>query len=75
MDLRTFFYKHPYANMVTIVFLFSSLVTALYAVGLIPGVGTTEPGLARLTMITGILLVVTVAVWIVAISFGSADER
>jgi hypothetical protein len=74
MDLRNLFYKHPYANMVTVVFVFSILVTIFYFFGLIPGVRKTLPGFARLRLITGVLFAVTVAVWIAAIGLGSVDD-
>jgi CDP-diglyceride synthetase len=73
MDLRTFFYKHPFANMVTIVFLFSLVVLAFYFFGMIPGVRKTLPELSRLLTIVGVLLVVTAASWIVAIGLDSGD--
>jgi hypothetical protein len=67
MDVRAGFYKHPYATMVTGVFLFSLLVTVLYFFGLISG----EP--KTLLTITGVLLIATAATWITAISLSSDD--
>ena len=67
MDPRTVFYKHPYATMVTAVFLFSLLITALYFFGLYPGVPETRPKLDGLLTITVILFVATAVTWITAI--------
>lgn len=66
--MRTGFYKHPYATMVTVVFVFSLLVTAVYFFGLIPGERKSQPVFIRLLAITGILLITTVVTWIAAIS-------
>ncbi|MFC6865347.1 hypothetical protein ACFQGE_18020 [Halomicroarcula sp. GCM10025817] len=67
MDPRTVFNKHPYATMVTAVFLFSLLITAFYFFGLYPGVPETQPKLDRLLTITVILFVATSVTWITAI--------
>ena len=74
MDLRTGLYNHPYASMVTAVFLISLLVTALYALGLLPGAGTTQSEYSRLLLITGVLFVATAASWLAALAL-SADGR
>jgi len=73
MDVRAGFYRHPYASMVTAVFCFSLLVTALYFFGLIPGTQKSEPGFNRLLVISGLLLVVTGASWIAAIALRPGD--
>lgn len=67
MDLRTGFYKHPYASIVTAVFLFSLLVTVLYYFGLVPGVRETRLGLNELLTYTGVLFVTTAAMWMAAL--------
>jgi hypothetical protein len=56
--------------MVTIVFLFSLLVTGLYFFNLVPGEGYTRE-FEGLLMITGVLFVVTVTVWIIGVILGS----
>ncbi|AQL42660.1 hypothetical protein BV210_08020 [Halorientalis sp. IM1011] len=66
MDPRPVFYEHPYASMVTAVFLYSLLVTALYVLDLFPGLRETYLGVTELTLITALLLVATVASWITA---------
>lgn len=73
VNLRSGFYNHPYATMVTGVFLFAVMITVLYFFGLIPGETKTQVGLARLSFVTGILLVATIASWIVVFSMRSVD--
>jgi len=67
MDPRTVFYRHPYATMVTAVFLFSLLITTVYFFGLYPGVPKTRPELDGLLTITVILFAATAGSWITAI--------
>jgi uncharacterized membrane protein len=74
MDLRTGFYEHPYAWIVTVVFLFAVLVTGAYSLGLIPGIRTTQPVLDRLTTVTAVLLVTTVASWIAVVVMATGQD-
>jgi hypothetical protein len=73
MELRTVFYRHPYAMMVTTVFLVSLLITMLYFFRLIPGVPEARPKLNGLTATTVILLVTTVVSWVTAILVSPDD--
>lgn len=73
MNPRTVFYKHPYATIVTAVFLFALLITALYFSGLYPGVRKTRPKFDGFFVITAVLLAATVASWIAAILLRSDD--
>jgi hypothetical protein len=66
--------NHPYATIVTVVFLFSLLVTAVTFFGLIPGVGTTQGTVGRLLLITGVLFVATAGSWIAAIGLRAGDS-
>lgn len=74
MDARTAFYKHPYASMVTAVFLFALLLTVVSFAGLIPGLGKTQPEFDTLILITVVLLGATAASWFTAIVL-RADDR
>ncbi len=67
MHLRTVFYKHPYATMVTAVFLYSLLMTAAYLLGLIPGEPRNQPIRTYLLVVTGTLLIATIASWVAVI--------
>jgi hypothetical protein len=71
MDLRASFYKHPYASMVTGVFLFSLLLTGVYFFGLITGEENTRSMFDRLLRITGVLLLATAASWIATLGLSS----
>ncbi|WP_324757746.1 hypothetical protein [Haloarcula montana] len=71
MDSRTVFHKHPYATMVSTVFLFSLLITTVYFFGLYPGVQKTRPKLDAFLTITVVLFVATVGSWITAIILSS----
>jgi len=66
MELKTVFYKHPYATMVTAVFLVSIVITTMYYFRLIPGVPEPRPKLDGLLTTTVILLVTTVVSWVTA---------
>lgn len=67
MDPSTGFYRHPYAGVVTAVFLFSVLITGLYFFDLIPGLQKTQREFTILLGITAVLLVATAASWITAL--------
>ncbi|QIO25509.1 hypothetical protein [Haloarcula sp. JP-L23] len=73
IDLRTGVYNHPYATMVTTVFIFALVVTTLYFFNSILDGQITQPEFDRLIMITVILFVATIASWITAIILSSAD--
>jgi hypothetical protein len=73
IDIRQSFYTHPFASIVTAAFLFSLLVTASYYVGLFPDEQVTRFGLTDLVIITGTLLVTTIATWLAAFFLVSAD--
>ena len=64
---------HPYATIVTAVFLVSLLVTALYGLGVLPG-PRTQSEFDRLLVITGVLFLATAASWIAALGLTSIDE-
>ncbi|WP_312621234.1 hypothetical protein [Haloarcula sp. 1CSR25-25] len=67
MDPPTVVYRHPYATMVTAVFLFSLLITVLYFFGLYPGIPKNRPQLDSFLTITVVLFVATAVSWITAI--------
>jgi membrane protein DedA with SNARE-associated domain len=73
IGLEAAFHEHPYATMVTGVFLFTLLVTVAYFFGVVPGESKTEAGLNRLIIISVILLMTTIVAWVAAISMTSSD--
>jgi len=71
MDPRPGLYEHPYAGMVTAVFLFALLVTGLYVFNWIPGIRKTPSRTFDLLVITVVLLVATAASWVTALVMSS----
>lgn len=71
MNVRDCFYRHPFAAIITGVFLYALLITLVYFFGLLPGVRKTQQGLTSLLVITLVLFATTVATWITAIILSS----
>ncbi|WP_281195253.1 hypothetical protein [Halorubrum sp. F4] len=60
--------RHPVASLATVAFLLAFVSTAAYYAGLVPLIPRTLPTFVDLLVVTGLLLAVALATWVVSLS-------
>lgn len=60
--------RYPLATLATGAFLLALVSTAAYYAGVVPWIPKTLPTFVDLLVVTGLLLAVTLAVWVVALA-------